>query len=133
MKKQILDDEKRARIITILSVGGTYALAAQHVGCSRQTIFRAANRDPEFRKRLDEAKSSTEIQFLETIKVAGIENKCWQAAKWALQHMHPDRYARKAFTLPLADVKALISQVLDTIAKAISDSKTHAKVRRRVH
>src|SRR6266536_3340620 len=109
MKKQILDSDKRAQIITVLSVGGTYGLAAKHVGCSRQTIYATADRDPEFKKQLSEARASTEIEFLETIKYhAGRQTKSWQAAKWALQHMNPDRFARKAFTLPLADVKDLI-------------------------
>jgi hypothetical protein len=132
MKKPLLDDDKRSEIITVLALGGTFALAAHHVGCSRATIFRAAKLEPEFRKQLTEAMASTEIQFLKTIKRAGSENKCWQAAKWALEHMHPDRYARKAFTMPLADVKDLVSQVLDAIAQEITDYKTRVAVRRRI-
>jgi hypothetical protein len=128
--KPILDSEKRAKIVTVLTLGGTFALAAQHVGCSRVTIFRTAKRDPDFRKELDNAMASTEIQFLQTIQAAGKDN--WQAAKWALQHMHPDRYARKAFTMSLADVKDLISQLLDAIAEVIRDPATRAAVRRRI-
>ena len=133
MKKQILDAEKRAQIITVLSVGGTLALAAKHVGCCRTTIYRTADSDPKFRNQLHEARTSTEIEFLETIKYhGGRQSKCWQAARWALQHMNPDRFARKAFTMPLAEVKDLISQVLAAIADEIRDPKTRAAVRRRI-
>jgi len=131
--KPSLDPEKRGKIIGVLTVGGTFALAAQHVGCSRATIFRAARLDPNFRKQLDAAMASTEIEFLETIKHhAGKQTMSWQAAKWALQHMNPDRFARKAFTIPLDDVKDLISQVLDAIASDITDYKTRVSVRRHV-
>jgi hypothetical protein len=128
--KKILDDKRRAAIIGVLSVGGTYALAAQRVGCCRRTIFRTANRDPKFRRQLNRAKSRTEYQFLKTIERAGKDN--WQAARWALQHVHPDRYNRRAFTMSLAEVKDLISQFLEAIAQEITDSKTRMAIRRRI-
>lgn len=131
--KTTLDPEKRKKILNVLTVGGTFALAAQHVGCSRATIFRAARQDPDFRNQLNEAMATTELEFLETLKLhAGKDNHCWQAAKWGLQHMNPDRYARRAFTIPLPDVKDLISQVLDAVAQGITDTKTRTAVRRRV-
>src|SRR5262245_55705902 len=65
--KTILDDKKKGEICGILAVGGTYAMAAKRVGCSRMTIWRAANRDPEFRKRMYRAQTRPEKTFLNTI------------------------------------------------------------------
>lgn len=128
--KPILDATKRAQICAILTVGGTKRAAAQYVGCSPRTIHNTASRDPEFKRQLEQTQISPEITFLKTLHTAGQEK--WQAAKWALQHMYPDRYARKAATMALVDVKDLISQLLAAIVKVIPDSATRAAVRRKV-
>ncbi|HEY2760133.1 MAG TPA: hypothetical protein VGI75_05305 [Pirellulales bacterium] len=128
--KPILDATKRAKICGILSVGGTYRMAAKFVGCSRQTIRNTAKRDPEFQRQLDQTQVSPEITFLKTLHTAAQDK--WLAAKWALQHMYPDRYARKAATMAVYDVKDLISQLVTAITKVIPDSKTRALVRRKV-
>jgi len=131
--RPILDEDKRNEIIGVISVGGTYALAARKVGCSRQTIRRTAARDPEFRRRLNEARAAPEHKFLKTIEAAAGEKKYWQAAKWALQHEYPDRYGRKPRTMTLADVKDLVTQLLEAVLQVIPDSTIRAAVRRRVY
>ncbi|HEY2881666.1 MAG TPA: hypothetical protein VGJ15_04520 [Pirellulales bacterium] len=130
MRKKVLDDSKRAAICGILSIGGTKKMAANYVGCSRHTIRNTAMRDPEFRRQLAQTKVSPEITYLKTLYSAGQEK--WTAAKWALQHMYPDRYARKPMTMELGDVKDLISQLLAAIVKVIPNSKIRAAVRRNV-
>jgi hypothetical protein len=131
--KPILDERKRGVVCGILAVGGSFQLAAQRVGCSRQTIRNTANRDPVFRKQLHEAQTNPEILFLNTIREAGQQAKFWPAAKWALQHMNPDRYTRKARTMSLSEVRELISQMVGAIAKAIPDAHVRAEVRRRIY
>ncbi len=128
--KPILDATKRAQICAILTVGGTKRLAAKFVGCSTQTIYNTAQRDSEFKRQLDQTQVSPEITFLKTLHSAAQEK--WQAAKWALQHMYPYRYARKAAAMSVEDVKDLISQLLAAIVKVIPDSKIRAAVRRQV-
>jgi len=130
--KEILDDKKKGEVCGILSVGGTFAMAAHHVGCSRMTIYRTANRDPEFKRRIYRAQTKSERIFLRTIKRAATQTRYWTAARWALQHMYPDRYARRPFTMGLADVKDLISQVMNAIAAAIKDPPTRAAVRKAI-
>ena len=128
--KPVLDQTKRAKICGILQVGGTYRMAAKFVGCSRHTIRNTANRDPEFQRQLDQTQVSPEITFLKTLHDAAQDK--WQAAKWALQHMYPDRYGRRAATMAIDDVKDLISQLLAAITKVIPDSNIRAAVRRQV-
>jgi hypothetical protein len=53
-------------------------------------------------------------------------------ARWALQHMHPDRYARRPLTMGINDVKDLIQQVMHAIAARIKDPPTRAAVRRAI-
>jgi len=130
--KTILDDKKKGEICGILAVGGTFAMAAMRVGCSRMTIYRTAHRDPEFRKRMHRAQTRPEKTFLKTITRAAQETRYWGAARWALQHMYPDRYARRPLTMRLEDVKDLMSQILDALAEVITDPATRAAIRRRV-
>jgi hypothetical protein len=131
--KPVLDESKRQTICSILAVGGTYGLAAHAVGCARQTIRNTANRDPAFAKKLQEAKANPEVFFLSTIRKAAQDPKYWTAAKWALQHMYPDRYMRKAWTMSIAEVKDLVSQLVGSIVQVIPDRHMRAEVRRRVY
>jgi hypothetical protein len=132
--KKTLDDEKRAAIYGILAVGGTRRLAARYVGCSPATIHNTVLRDAEFRRRIRKAEVRAEYDFLSTIRAAAAKKdaRYWQAAKWALQHMYPERYSRRARTMALEDVKDLISHLLAAILKVIPESSLRAAVRLQV-
>ena len=52
-RPEVLDAGKRDQIVSIVSVGGTVAMAAEAVGCCPRTIYYAAERDEEFKKRID--------------------------------------------------------------------------------
>ncbi len=130
--KPILDESKREIICGILAVGGTYQLAAQRVGCSRQTIRNTANRHPEFRKKLDEATTNPEILFLNTIREASKQAKFWPAAKWACNTCIRTA-TRKARTMSVREVRELISQLVSAVAQAIPDVHLRAEVRRRIY
>ncbi len=127
--KQILDDKRRSEIAAILAVGGTYAMAARYVGCDRGTIRNTTARDPQFAEQLAKAQSGAEFQFLHTIKEAGKETRYWQAAKWALEHMYPDRYRRQPRTMALEAVKDLISQLMRAALHNVEDSSVRAQIR----
>jgi transposase-like protein len=128
----ILDETKRREVCAILSVGGTRAMAARYVGCSQRTLRRAAQRDLRFRQQLRKTEISPEITFLKTMLNAGSDVKHWQAAKWALQHIYPDRYARRPQTLTIEQTKDLISQVIKSIGKKVPDPKTRAAIHRQI-
>ena len=94
-RKHLLDEAKQKEICAILSVGGTRTIAAKYVGCSVSTIRRAEQRDPAFAERLQKAGQASEITFLTQIQTAAKESRNWRAAAWALEHLFPDRYARR--------------------------------------
>ena len=95
-RKRRLDEAKQNEICAILSVGGTRAIAAKYVGCCPSTIRRAAQRDRAFAERLQKAEQASEITFLKHIQTAAKESRNWRAAAWALEHLFPERYARRA-------------------------------------
>jgi len=72
-------------VIAILSVGCTRQAAAEYVGCHVSTIWRTAERDPDFQLRLRQAQSSHEILHLRSINSAAVEPRYWRAAAWALE------------------------------------------------
>ncbi|HTQ40327.1 MAG TPA: hypothetical protein VMJ32_14980 [Pirellulales bacterium] len=127
-----LDEAKRKAICAILSVGGTRRMAARFVGCAERTIRNTAARDPAFRRALKQTDVSPEITFLKTLFNAASDAKHWQAAKWALQHIYPERYARRPQTFTIDQTKELLSQMIQSIDKAIPDEKTRAAIRRKI-
>jgi len=90
-----LDDEKRAQILAILTVGCSQNMAAQYVGCSPETIRRTAERDPKFAKKLREAKGTAELGLVRNIRNAAKKEQYWRAAAWALERGFPEKYARR--------------------------------------
>jgi len=51
----LLDAAKRREICAIVACGGTRTVAARYVGCSIDTIARAAERDPVFAEQIRRA------------------------------------------------------------------------------
>src|SRR4051812_33208740 len=119
--KRSLDKHAQGAICGILSVGGTFDLAARYVNCTRKTIYNTAQRDPEFREKLKQSQSGNELMHLNTIKEAGKQIRYWPAAKWALEHMYPDRYARKPGTMRVRDVQDLVGQIVQAVVSVVPD------------
>jgi hypothetical protein len=130
--KNILDQPAQSAICGILAVGGTFELAARYVGCSRKTIYNTANRDPEFREKLKQSQSGNELVFLNTIKEAGKQTKYWAAAKFALQHMYPERYARKPGTMHVKDVQDLVGQIVRAVVAVVPDVALRNAIRLKI-
>lgn len=55
-----LSEEARQRIIGAVAMGAGLALAADMVGCSRQTIYNWMDRDPEFKREIDAARAKAD-------------------------------------------------------------------------
>ncbi len=115
-RKPLLDDAKQREICAILSVGGTRSVAAKYVGCCVDTIRRTALRDKVFAERIQKAEPSTEITFLKSIQTAAKESRNWRAAAWALEHLFPERYARRANS-PLT--REQITEILTQFAEEL--------------
>src|SRR5688572_18566604 len=89
----LINEPEKVRICAILQKGGTREMAAQSLGCHPRTIRRAADRDPEFAKRMVQAETSVEDTCLSTIIDAAKDVKNWRAAFKLLERIYPERYA----------------------------------------
>jgi hypothetical protein len=89
----VLDSKKKDLICVILKLGGTRRIAAQYAGCAPSTIRRTADRDAEFCAALRKAESQHEVSYLQRINAAAKQERYWKAAAWALERIHPERYA----------------------------------------
>src|SRR5579859_1116455 len=79
-RKPLLDEAKRRQICEILEIGGTRTMAAAYVGCSLDTIARAAKRDRAFAKELRKASVECEIRCLRNLSRAAENPSQWRAA-----------------------------------------------------
>jgi hypothetical protein len=126
----ILDSVKQAEICAVLAVGGTRKMAARLVGCSPRTIRRTAARDPVFAERLTRTELSPEIKFLKNIADAAADKKYWRAAAWALERIHPNRYAsRKPDTVSIDYITEITAYVVDAAMKGTPDSRSPDRLR----
>ena len=111
-----LDNEKRAQIVAILSVGCSQNMAAKYVGCASSTILRTAERDPKFAQRIREAKGNAELGLVKCIRNAAKKEQYWRAAAWALERGFPEKYARRGPDVITAEQ---LAQILSQFAQRI--------------
>ena len=113
-----LDEDKRTTIVTVLTLGGTIALAARTVGCCPRTIYNTATRDPEFGKRMQRARANHELKLLKRIDDAASDPKYWRAAAWQLERMYPDRYQpRAAHSFPVPVIDQMMQELVGIVKK----------------
>jgi len=123
-----LDAAKKAQILTIVSLGGTRAMAARFVGCTRRTIRNEARRDPEFAAALAKASDATELSYLQSIRKAAQESRHWRAAAWVLERTRPQRYGpRRPDTISFPQMRQFISELV-----AIVTEEVPARYRKRI-
>lgn len=128
-----LDEMKRREVCAILAVGCTRRVAAAYVGCSYSTLWRAAVRDPSFAEQLHRARAQHEIAFLHSIQSAAKKEQHWRAAAWALEHMYPERYARRRGRgLTSAQVRELLNRFAQFVADEVTDEAAQQRIVRRL-
>jgi|YNPBryunderm2012_1023409.scaffolds.fasta_scaffold00174_17 hypothetical protein len=115
-----LDATKKAQILAIVSLGGTRAMAARFVGCTRRTIRNEARRDPEFAAALAKARDATELSYLQSLRKAAQESRHWRAAAWVLERTRPQRYGpRRPDTISFPQMRQFISELVDIITEEV--------------
>lgn len=117
-------------MISLVSLGLSRTLAAQHVGCAYSTIGYTARRDPEFRRQLDQAVVQSQLQLIASIRQQA--NRSWRAAAWLLERLYPHQYGRREPESPSRDeVQQAIDEVLQIVAD-IDDDDIRAQVERKL-
>ena len=121
-RRPVLDDEKRAQILAILSVGASLTMAAEYVGCAVSTIQRTAERDPKFAQELRHVKGNAEIGLLKFIRNAAKKEQYWRAAAWGLERAFPHAYARRnPRTLTFEQVAELLVQFSEILVRELPE------------
>ncbi len=128
-RKPLLDDAKRREICAILAIGGTRRMAAHYVGCSVDTVGRAALRDPAFADQIRKAEVGSEILFLRNLRAACQDAKQWRAATWGLERFFPDRYGRRP---PRTITRAALRQLLRHLGLEIASGFPSGADRQRI-
>jgi len=86
-RPESLDAPSRKKVLLLLTVGYTRALAAAELGISRTTIHRTMQRDEDFRQQVLDAEELFERTPLLTIIEASQRN--WRAAAWLMKNYQP--------------------------------------------
>ncbi len=92
-RPKVLDEVKMAEICAVLSMGSSRYEAAEHVGCAPNTIENTIRRDKAFAERVRHAETKAEMTLVRQVRKAAKQS--WRAAAWALEHIRPQRYARR--------------------------------------
>ena len=88
-RPRVLDDEKRAAIIAVISVGCSLNVAADYVGIDRKTIDLERERNPEFIASLTRATAACELALVRKVSKADD----WRAALALLARKFPERWS----------------------------------------
>jgi hypothetical protein len=116
----VLNAEKRAQILAVLSIGCSQTTAAHCVGCACSTIQRTAERDPDFAAALRKAKCNAEVSLLKNIRNAAKKEQYWRAAAWALERGFPDKYAaRRPDVITAEQLAQILGQLADHIVEHV--------------
>jgi hypothetical protein len=129
----LINEPEKVRICAILQKGGTREMAAQSLGCHPRTIRRAADRDPEFAKRMVQAETSVEDTCLSTIIDAAKDVKNWRAAFKLLERIYPERYAPgKRMLLSGRHMDEIAHLAVGTVLRELPDSVISPELRERL-
>jgi hypothetical protein len=89
-----LTPEVRERILSILSVGGTWKMAAAAGGISDDTLKRHRDANEGFAAACARARDSGAAALVEKIRNAA-EGGDWRASAWLLERISPEVYGRR--------------------------------------
>lgn len=92
-RDRVLDEGKQREVCALLSAGCSLQAAAQYVGCAPNTIRREANRDPDFGRRVREARLQAQLSPLQAMRKAA--NSHWRAAAWMLERADREHFDRR--------------------------------------
>jgi hypothetical protein len=130
-RPRILCEQKQGEICKLLAAGATLEDTASYVGCSVNTIRREAQRNPQFREKLEKSRSERDLWPVRTVHDAATHD--WRAAAWFLERTQPERFSKRPpNTFTVEDVAKLLDRVCEAARDEFRDPQTFARVERRV-
>lgn len=122
-----LDIAGQAVVCRVLAAGGTMQMAADAVGCTRRALYAAAEREPDFAKRIKQSQCQSKEESLITLAEAAKDVKHWQAAYKRLRMLYPDDYSRNADTIPAQQASRLIREFTALVKWSLDDADDRRK------
>jgi hypothetical protein len=130
-RNRILDEAKQREVCALLSAGCSLEAAASYVECAPNTIRREALRNPDFGRRLREARLQAQLSPLQAMRKAASSH--WRAAAWMLERADPAHFDRRpspAFRPKQA--RALKQDILAVLSAEIDNPDLLVRVRKQV-
>lgn len=119
----VLDEEKRWKIIALLTNGSSRRMAAKYVRCASSTITRTAARDPAFAEQIAVAEQNAEIDALRAVRNAARNQRYWRAAAWLLERRNPDDFARRPPNVITGDqLVHVFAQLTETLYQQLPEA-----------
>lgn len=132
-RSSALDEKKKSDICAIVGVGCTVKTAAAYVGCSDQTVYRHARKDPAFREALAQARARNEVVLLRHIKEKATQQGEWRAETWLLVHCHQDRYLLpRPEGMTAEQLAATLNRFAEVLVREIADVQERRRVAARL-
>lgn len=129
----LLDDKKKRKIVSVVSLGASQRCAASQVGCSEACIRASAKRDRNFAQQLRKAKFQSEIKMLNCIRSAAQKDLYWRAAAWMLERNRPQRYARRGPDVITAEqIAGLLMQFAEILTEEVPVARYRKPALRRL-
>ncbi len=128
---RVLDEAKQREICALIATGCSLEAAASYVECAPNTIRREADRNPDFGRRLREARLQAQLSPLQAMRKAA--NNHWRAAAWMLERADPEHFDRRpspAFRAKQA--RALKHDILAVLSAEIDDPDLQVRVRKQI-
>jgi hypothetical protein len=130
-RPRVLDETKLREICALVSAGCEIREAARYVRCAPSTIRREAERNDEFRQRLDKAKMYADLRPLRAMQQA--VGSHWRAAAWMLERTRPGRFARgDPRAVRPRQVRALANDLVDIIDREFIDPLQRDRIEKRI-
>lgn len=128
-----LDATQKSHILAILSIGGSRQLAAQFVGCTPQTIQRAARRDPAFAQAIRQSERQPILSHLKSLQTAAKQEQHWRASAWVLERKNPQEFApRGPDVITGQQLHELLTQIVQILVEAIPVASIRKNVIKRL-
>ncbi len=86
----VFTKDMKAQLIGAVKVTGFLKIACDYIGVTPEGVRSAANRDPDFKIALKQAKAMRKIHSLTMIN----KSQKWQAHAWFLERTDPENFGR---------------------------------------
>ena len=126
-------EEQRGEVCAVLGLGCGRATAAKRIGREEVELYEEASRNPEFAAEMRQAESAYELRHMKNVYEAASDPKNWRVSVWALEHVLPERYARRdPGRINASQAVKIVGMVADILVEEVTDEAIRESIQRRI-